>query len=267
MPIQSKSPGNYPMGSYSMQNASYVNTYSQPQQQPLPPLHFYSTKNYVVDNTTGSNPPINTQSHPHVHHQPYPVLHYPSVSPVQTSSMPQYNYYSGPVKAQSSDSEHEGSGTGTDKFAIDYSSIINYTNSPSLKRKRRQHTYEQEGSTLPKLPCSVCGKVFNKPYNLKSHMRSHSTDKPYGCTVCGKKFARSHDKKRHELLHKGEKSFKCDGFLKDGKTRWGCGKKFARSDALSRHFRTETGWLCIKPLMDEAKHLESKDLINNLTRG
>ena len=36
-------------------------------------------------------------------------------------------------------------------------------------------------------------------------------------------------------------------------------ENFARSDALSRHFRTETGWLCIRPLMEEAKRLEEEE--------
>lgn len=87
-------------------------------------------------------------------------------------------------------------------------------------------------------------------------MRSHSNEKPYACAHCSKRFCRSHDRKRHEQLHKGAKNFSCQGYLRDGVTKWGCGKKFARSDALARHFRTETGWMCIRPLMDEAKRLE-----------
>lgn len=138
---------------------------------------------------------------------------------------------------------------------IDYSSLVSYTNSPSLKRRRRARQKISDPDQT--YPCTECGKVFQKPYNLKSHMKTHSNEKPFKCGKCDKTFARSHDKKRHEILHGGEKNFKCEGYLKDGVTKWGCGKKFARSDALSRHFRTETGWLCIRPLMDEAKRAEN----------
>lgn len=72
------------------------------------------------------------------------------------------------------------------------------------------------------------------------------------CTVCGKAFARQHDRKRHEGLHSGEKKFVCKGELSHspGQT-WGCGRRFARADALGRHFRSEAGRVCIKPLLDE----------------
>lgn len=70
------------------------------------------------------------------------------------------------------------------------------------------------------------------------------------CTVCGKAFARQHDRKRHEGLHSGEKKFVCRGDLSRG-GHWGCGRRFARADALGRHFRSEAGRVCIKPLLDE----------------
>lgn len=139
---------------------------------------------------------------------------------------------------------------------IDYSSIVNYTISPLSKRRRKSKQKKIVDPQDLAYPCPQCSRVFQKPYNLKSHMKTHSDEKPFKCSSCHKTFARSHDKKRHELLHGGQKNFKCEGYLKNGVTRWGCGKKFARSDALSRHFRTETGWLCIKPLMDEAKELD-----------
>ena len=102
--------------------------------------------------------------------------------------------------------------------------------------------------------CSICPKRFTRAYNLRSHLRTHTDERPFVCTICGKAFARQHDRKRHEGLHSGEKKFVCKGLLAggaDGAGTWGCGRRFARADALGRHFRSEAGRACIKPLLDE----------------
>ncbi|KAI1813315.1 hypothetical protein GGS20DRAFT_554034 [Poronia punctata] len=98
--------------------------------------------------------------------------------------------------------------------------------------------------------CTLCPKKFTRAYNLRSHLRTHTDERPFVCTVCGKAFARQHDRKRHEGLHSGEKKFVCKGELKAG-GQWGCSRRFARADALGRHFRSEAGRVCIKPLLDE----------------
>lgn len=98
--------------------------------------------------------------------------------------------------------------------------------------------------------CTLCPKKFTRAYNLRSHLRTHTDERPFVCTVCGKAFARQHDRKRHEGLHSGEKKFVCRGDLSRG-GNWGCGRRFARADALGRHFRSEAGRVCIKPLLDE----------------
>lgn len=100
--------------------------------------------------------------------------------------------------------------------------------------------------------CTLCPKKFTRAYNLRSHLRIHSDERLFICTVCGKAFARQHDRKRHEGLHSGEKKLICRGELsgKAGQT-WGCGRRFARVDALGRHFRSEAGQICIKPLLEE----------------
>ena len=79
--------------------------------------------------------------------------------------------------------------------------------------------------------CPYCSTEFTRHHNLKSHLLTHSQEKPYVCQTCAMRFRRLHDLKRHMKLHTGERPHICPK----------CDRKFARGDALARHSKGQGG--------------------------
>lgn len=59
--------------------------------------------------------------------------------------------------------------------------------------------------------CVVCSKVFNRARLLRTHMLSHSEERPFVCPIesCGKAFKYNRNLKVHNKVHTGEKSHCC----------------------------------------------------------
>ncbi|KAK7538156.1 uncharacterized protein J3D65DRAFT_621159 [Phyllosticta citribraziliensis] len=111
--------------------------------------------------------------------------------------------------------------------ARDSSGRIN--TSTARTRSRNATTFENA-----KYECDLCGKLFQRLYNHKSHMETHDPKRafPHICEAkgCERKFVRRTDLVRHEQsVHIKARNHKC----------MACGAHFARKDTLRRH--TEDG--------------------------
>lgn len=78
-----------------------------------------------------------------------------------------------------------------------------------------------------------CGKKFTRRYNVRSHIQTHLSDRPFTCTYCPKSFVRQHDLNRHIKSHMVAKNCRCR-----------CGKDFTRVEGYRKHIAKG---VCLRP--------------------
>lgn len=103
----------------------------------------------------------------------------------------------------------------------------NHSHSHSPKSSK---TEKKESGNKP-YKCPICDAQFNRPANLKTHLRIHSGEKPYKCDTCSARFVQVAHLRAHVLIHTGEKPYPCQV----------CGTRFRHLQTLKSHIRIHTG--------------------------
>ncbi|XP_050077849.1 zinc finger protein 708-like [Anopheles maculipalpis] len=123
----------------------------------------------------------------------------------------------------------------------------------SCHLKRHQGSVHVEPNLRTKYSCNVCGVRVNTTAYLKTHMKLHSTEKPFVCKLCGASFKLKMYLTWHMIKHRGvhkcmecEMTFKAQSELQDhshvheGTRPFSCSLcngKYTTSKNLTRHMR------------------------------
>ncbi|CAI7590736.1 unnamed protein product [Penicillium crustosum] len=111
---------------------------------------------------------------------------------------------------------------------------------PEVRPTKRSKTQEKQD-----FKCPHCAKDFKRLFNLKSHLLTHTADRPFSCDICPKRFSRKNDCNRHRKIHSGEKDWVCAG----------CLVSFVRADMLNNHHRAPIGQACLAKLQSQRQGL------------
>lgn len=104
---------------------------------------------------------------------------------------------------------------------------FNYSNHSNDSNDVTTNSNGNSNDVNEDMKCDICGKCFNKSWNLSRHIDSHLNLKKFECLYegCNKKFNLKNKLQDHLRRHSNEKVFECST----------CQKKFTDKSTLNKH--------------------------------
>lgn len=81
---------------------------------------------------------------------------------------------------------------------------VKFKPSPAQKTCNAKQSPSDTGSTIRTNQCEVCGRNYARPSTLKTHLRTHTNERPFKCNVCLKTFSQAANLTAHQRVHTGK---------------------------------------------------------------
>ncbi|KAH6561772.1 hypothetical protein BASA62_009602 [Batrachochytrium salamandrivorans] len=118
----------------------------------------------------------------------------------------QTHLYSATVLSPEPSIQHDSAADFIPRTTVDRATTDATTDATEIPEKTAPTMTSMITPATLRYVCTVasCGRIFTKPYNLKSHMMVHTGVRKHECTFCLAAFVRRHDLLRHNrILHGG----------------------------------------------------------------
>lgn len=67
-----------------------------------------------------------------------------------------------------------------------------------------QHKIADQTHAGRRNQCNICGRNYARPSTLKTHLRTHTNERPFKCNVCSKTFSQAANLTAHQRVHTGK---------------------------------------------------------------